>query len=201
MNCRGSTFRKASGLLCTAATHKTNIATLRDWLVSNQAAIAETIPDYRFQKYYLFDAPGDFQLAPREYFFRLRGFDESMNKYFHSDSNLAKRMWLLNGKRTDHLLEHIWVLHQDHYLSGEWTKTVTTIKHNDYFKHIIHQEKIEANDENWGLHRPLCPASARGTGSGGQQMSLPAPVNVNGSLPLSSRLGLAVAAFYPPVPL
>jgi hypothetical protein len=164
---------------------KTNILTLRDWLISNKAAIAETIPDYRFQKYYLFDAPGDFQLAPRDYYFRLRGFDESMNKYFHSDSNLAKRMWLLNGKRTDHLLEHIWVLHQDHYLSGEWTKTVTSIEHNDYYKHIIHQETIEANDENWGLRQVHLPCFSLADQIKRQQISLPAPVNSNGSLPLS----------------
>jgi hypothetical protein len=175
---------------------KTNIGVLRDWLVSNKAAIAETIPDYRFQKYYLFDAPGDFQLAPRDYYFRLRGFDESMNKYFHSDSNLAKRMWLLNGKRTDHLLEHIWVLHQDHYLSGEWTKTVTTIKHNDYFKHIIHKETVEANDENWGLRQVPLPCFPLAEKIKSQRTSLPAPVNVNGSLPLSRELDWGLQPFY-----
>jgi hypothetical protein len=172
-----------------------NMAALRDWLVSNQAAIAETIPDYRFQKYYLFDAPGDFQLAPREYFFRLRGFDESMNKYFHSDSNLAKRMWLLNGQRTDHLLEHVWVLHQDHYLSGEWTKTVTTIQHNDYFKHIIHQETIEANDENWGLRQTSLPCFRLHEKLKRQQLSLPALAPLDGSLPLSRELDWRLQPF------
>lgn len=176
---------------------KTNIGALRDWLVANNAAIAETIPDFRFQKYYLFDAPGDFQLAPREYFFRMRGFDESMNKYFHSDSNLAKRMWLLNGKRTDHLLEHVWVLHQDHYLSGEWTKTVTTIEHNDYFKNIIHQETIEANDENWGLRQvPLSCFSLMETIER-QRISLPQPAPiVNGNLPLSRELDWGLQPYY-----
>ena len=52
-----------------------NIRILRDWLISNRAAVAETSPDWQYQKYILFDAPGDFQLAPREYFIRLRGFD------------------------------------------------------------------------------------------------------------------------------
>jgi hypothetical protein len=130
---------------------KTNMAAARDWLSSHEAAVPETVPDWRFQKYLLFDAPGDFQLAPRNYFFRLRGFDESMNKYLHSDSNLAKRMWLLNGGRTDHLLGKLWVLHQDHYLSGEWAKNIGTIVHNDLHKKVLLQEEIEANDENWGL--------------------------------------------------
>jgi hypothetical protein len=136
---------------------RTNIRSLRDWLICHRAAVAETSPDWQFQKYILFDAPGDFQLAPREYFFRLRGFDESMNKYFHSDSNLAKRMWLLNGSRTDHLLGKLWVLHQDHYLSGEWAKTVTGIVHNDLSIHVSNQNKIEANGANWGLQDVQLP--------------------------------------------
>jgi hypothetical protein len=137
---------------------RTNIRTLRDWLISNRAAIAETSPDWQFQKYILFDGPGDFQLAPREYFFRLRGFDESMNKYFHSDSNLAKRMWLFNGGRTDHLLGKLWVLHQDHYLSGEWARTVTGIVHNDLWSNVAHQNRIEANEANWGLQDVCLPS-------------------------------------------
>lgn len=140
-----------------------NMAAARHWLSSREAAIAETVPDWRFQKYLLFDAPGDFQLAPRSYFFRLRGFDESMNKYLHSDSNLAKRMWLVNGGRTDHLLGKLWVVHQDHYLSGEWAKNIGSIVHNDLFTKVLNQERIEANDEHWGLsHIPLpeCSLSA-----------------------------------------
>jgi hypothetical protein len=141
---------------------KANMAAARDWLVSHKAAVAETVPDWRFQKYLLFDAPGDFQLAPRSYFFRLRGFDESMNKYLHSDSNLAKRMWLLNGGRTDHLLGKLWVLHQDHYLSGEWAKNIGTIVHNDLYKKVFHQDDIEANDENWGLKAVRLPVFVLG---------------------------------------
>jgi len=136
---------------------KTNIRALRDWLISNGAAVAETSPDWQFQKYILFDGPGDFQLAPREYFFRLRGFDEAMNKYFHSDSNLAKRMWLLNGSRTDHLLGSLWVLHQDHYLSGEWARTVTRIVHNDLSANVALQNTIEANGASWGLSDVCLP--------------------------------------------
>jgi|SRR5579859_3065471 len=134
-----------------------NMSLLRDWLIANHAAVAETIPDHRFQKFSLFDAPGDFQLAPREYFFLCQGFDESMNLYFHSDSNLAKRMWLLNGGKTDHLLDHAWVLHQDHYLSGEWTSRVSGTKHNDNIKKVVHEHEIEANDSNWGLRNVDLP--------------------------------------------
>ena len=135
-----------------------NSTVLKNWLISNKAAVAETVTDWRFQPYLLFDAPGDFQLAPRSYFFKLRGFDESMNKYLHSDSNLAKRMWLLNENRTDHLLGNLWVLHQDHYLTGEWAKNLGTIPHNDFVGKTLHQEQFEANGRNWGLsgvHLPM----------------------------------------------
>ncbi|MCI0722808.1 MAG: hypothetical protein L0338_28135 [Acidobacteria bacterium] len=130
---------------------------LENWILSNRAAVVEAIPDPRFQKFYLFDAPGDFQLAPRSYFFKLRGFDESMNKYLHSDANLAKRMWLLNGLRTDHLLGKLWVLHQDHYLSGEWARNVAMISHNDYHTKVLRQETVEANGEGWGLEKEPLP--------------------------------------------
>jgi len=39
-----------------------------------------------------FDAPGDFQLAPRADFFAIGGFDERMQRAWHVDSNLAVRM-------------------------------------------------------------------------------------------------------------
>lgn len=167
----------------------TNAQTLRDWLIAHNAAVAETMADFRFQRFYLFDAPGDFQLAPRSYFFRVRGFDERMNKYFHSDSNLAKRLWLLNGERTDHLLGHLWVLHQDHYLSGEWTKTVTTIQHNDYYEKVINQKTLEANYDNWGLQDIPLPHFSLAEKIRRQRVSLPQlPSSSNGNLPLSREV-------------
>lgn len=166
-----------------------NLALLRDWLVNHGAAVAETVPDCRFQKVLLFDAPGDFQLAPRDYFTRLRGFDESMNKYLHSDSNLAKRMWLLNGERTDHLLRHLWVLHQDHYLSGEWATNVRTIEHNDYHRKVLQQAEIEANEENWGLQAEHLPMFSLGQRTRRRRYVFSQlPTTVDGNLPLSQEL-------------
>jgi hypothetical protein len=168
---------------------KANITLAREWLVSNRAAVIETVPDWRFQKFILFDAPGDFQLAPRNYFFRLRGFDESMNKYLHSDSNLAKRMWLLNNGRTDHLLAKLWVVHQDHYLTGEWAKNFGSIVHNDLFKKVLHQEGIEANDDNWGLLSEVLPTFSLEERIRQQRAGLPqlSPES-NGDLPLSKEV-------------
>jgi hypothetical protein len=176
---------------------KNNMRVLRDWLICHRAAVAETSPDWQFQKYILFDAPGDFQLAPRGYFMRMRGFDEAMNKYFHSDSNLAKRMWMLNGGRTDHLLGNLCVLHQDHYLSGEWAKTVTGIVHNDLSTHVAEQNKIEANGPSWGLRDvqlptfSLCERITRERAS----FSHP-PASVNGQLPMSQEVNWQTESFY-----
>ena len=176
---------------------RTNMEVLRNWLVANRAAVVETIPDYRFQKYTLFDAPGDFQLAPREYFFRLRGFDESMIHYLHSDSNLAKRMWLLNGQHTDHLLGHLWVLHQDHYLSGEWSKTATTLQHNDLYQKVFHQKGIEANDPGWGLQGLPLPSFRLAEKVKRQRSPLPQlPSASNADLPLSCDIDWRLQPFY-----
>jgi hypothetical protein len=174
-----------------------NIRTLRDWLVCHRAAIAETSPDWQFQKYILFDAPGDFQLAPRGYFVRLRGFDESMNKYFHSDSNLAKRMWLLNGERTDHLLGKLWVLHQDHYLSGEWAKTVTGIVHNDLSVHVTRQNKVEANGADWGLQNIQLPMFALSEKIKRERVSFSdRATSINGDLPMSQEVDWRTQSLY-----
>ncbi len=176
---------------------RTNIRLARDWITSHRAAVVETVPDWRFQKYILFDAPGDFQLAPSHYFFRLRGFDESMNKYLHSDSNLAKRMWLLNGGQTDHLLSKLWVLHQDHYLTGEWARNFGTIVHNDLFKKVLHEERVEANDENWGLQKEDLPVFSLAEKVAQQKMYLPKLTSeCNGHLPLSKDVRWDIQPVY-----
>ncbi len=175
-----------------------SVRLLRDWIVENRAAVVEVIPDYRFQKFYLFDAPGDFQLAPRNYFFKLRGFDESMNKYLHSDANLAKRMWLLNGHRTDHLLGKLWVLHQDHYLSGEWARNLATVSHNDYQIKVLQQKTVEANDETWGLQKeqlPFFELEEQVQDARRSYFSAPA-VPSNGDLPLSTEVDWSCQPFY-----
>lgn len=168
---------------------RSNMTLLHNWLVSNKLAVVETIPDWRYQKYLLFDAPGDFQLAPRDFFFRIRGFDESMNKYLHSDSNLAKRMWLLNNERTDHLLGHVWVLHQDHYLSGEWAKNLNAFSQNDIFHKVVEQDEVQANESDWGLQGLVLPMFSLAARVEDTRVSFePASSLTNGDLPLSKEV-------------
>jgi len=61
----------------------------------------------------LFDAPGDFQLCLRSQLFHINGFNEQMVLGWHRDSNLCKRLWLLNGE-TKSLLHKLYGYHCDH---------------------------------------------------------------------------------------
>jgi hypothetical protein len=61
----------------------------------------------------LFDGPGDFQLCLRNQLFHIYGMNEQMVLGWHVDSNLCKRMWLLNGE-TRSLLDHLHAFHCDH---------------------------------------------------------------------------------------
>lgn len=54
--------------------------------LSIQEAVLHARPDIGF------DAPGDFQLAPRDDFFAICGFDERMQRAWHVDSSLAVRL-------------------------------------------------------------------------------------------------------------
>jgi len=61
----------------------------------------------------LFDGPGDFQLSLRSQLFEISGMNERMVLGWHVDSNLCKRMWLLNGK-TRTILDRLHAFHCDH---------------------------------------------------------------------------------------
>jgi len=64
--------------------------------------------------YMRFDSPGDFQLAPRQAWFDIHGFDERMIHGWHADSNMCKRFYLLYGKRTESLGHRLKAYHCDH---------------------------------------------------------------------------------------
>ncbi|HYL72600.1 MAG TPA: hypothetical protein VEU96_00255 [Bryobacteraceae bacterium] len=64
--------------------------------------------------YMRFDSPGDFQLAPRQAFFDIHGFDERMIHGWHADSNMCKRLYLFCGERTESLAHRIKAYHCDH---------------------------------------------------------------------------------------
>jgi len=61
----------------------------------------------------IFDAPGDFQLSLRSQLFQIHGMNEQMVLGWHVDSNLCKRMWLLNGV-TRTIIDRLHAFHCDH---------------------------------------------------------------------------------------
>lgn len=61
----------------------------------------------------LFDGPGDFQLCLRSQLFQIYGMNEQMVLGWHVDSNLCKRMWLLNNE-TRTVLDDLYAFHCDH---------------------------------------------------------------------------------------
>jgi len=84
------------------------IASFRHWGL--RLHISEVVTA---SKELLFDGPGDFQLCLRNQLFQIHGMNEQMVSGWHVDSNLCKRMWLLNGE-TRSLLERLHAFHCDH---------------------------------------------------------------------------------------
>jgi hypothetical protein len=78
---------------------KKSLLAIQRW--SERFALKSIVESHEFNR---FDAPGDFQLAPREAFLEIGGFDEQMILGWHVDSNMAKRLWLYFGETRS--LEH-----------------------------------------------------------------------------------------------
>jgi hypothetical protein len=99
-----------------------------------------------------FDGPGDFQLMPRGQIFAIHGFNEDMVLGWHVDSNLCRRLNLLNGK-TDSLLDEVFAYHCDH------TRQVTAMhdsahrSENDQNRFIydVHSPFLPNQEASWGL--------------------------------------------------
>ena len=69
------------------------LQTLSTW--RSQFSLESRVNSTAFNRY---DAPGDFQLAPRQTFLDIGGFEEEMLLGWHVDSNMAKRLWMHFGE-------------------------------------------------------------------------------------------------------
>ena len=69
------------------------LQTLNTW--RSQFSLESRVHSTAFNRY---DAPGDFQLAPRQTFIDIGGFEEEMLLGWHVDSNMAKRLWMHFGE-------------------------------------------------------------------------------------------------------
>ena len=97
-----------------------------------------------------FDAPGDFQLCLRSQLFEINGFDETMILGWHVDSNLCRRLNILNGE-TKSLDDQLLGYHCEH------TKTATHFTssgvQNDLVKYFENTTASiwNFNNSDWGL--------------------------------------------------
>lgn len=100
----------------------------------------------------LFDGPGDFQLSLRNQLFYVNGMNEQMVLGWHVDSNLCKRMWLLNGE-TKTILDRLHAFHCDHtriqtvyHVAGKSTENSFA----DYFINV-NTPFVSEQAATWGM--------------------------------------------------
>lgn len=100
----------------------------------------------------LFDGPGDFQLCLRSQLFQIHGMNEQMVLGWHVDSNLCKRMWLLNGE-TRTILGRLHAFHCDHtriqtvyHVAGKSTENSLA----DFFVNLK-TSYIPGQELTWGM--------------------------------------------------
>jgi hypothetical protein len=122
------------------------IETLRLWgqrLHLNEVIICR--PDIRF------DGPGDFQLMLRDQIFTIHGFNEQMVLGWHVDSNLCRRLFLLNGK-TDSLLDNVFAYHCDHSRQGTFMHGAQRTENDqNHFIFNVTSSFIPDQAETWGI--------------------------------------------------
>jgi hypothetical protein len=109
-------------------------------------------PPEKPEEWLRFNAVGDFQLAPRDQWFKIRGTEEGMKLWGHSDANNARRLNLLNGGgRTPDLSHVLRPLHLDHNLNLRNAHEKVLV-HNDWDYWITKITAPESrNSDNWGL--------------------------------------------------
>ena len=116
------------------------------------------LPPERPEPWLRFHSVGDFQLAPREQWFQIRGCEEGMKLWGHSDANNARRLNLLNGGgQTPDLAAALRVFHLDHNPNAAASHQVTLV-HNDWQTWVETVSDYRSrNPENWGLADVVLP--------------------------------------------
>jgi len=110
------------------------------------------LPPEKEQPWLRFGSVGDFQLAPREQWFQIRGCEEGMKLWGHSDANNSRRLNLLNGGgRSPDLGDALRVLHLDQNFSVAASHQ-NTMPQNDWKTWVEDVDSyLSHNADNWGL--------------------------------------------------
>lgn len=104
-------------------------------------------------KYIYYDAPGDFQLAPRQHYFDLYGFHEDMILGWHVDSNFSRRYALRYGLPKS-LQEKVYGYHTSHTkIVGSVHSPKKVSQGNDCYLYCeaVSSPYIEEQKDTWGL--------------------------------------------------
>jgi len=124
----------------------TVIETLRSWGKNfhlNEVVISR--PEIRF------DNPGDFQLMLRDQIFEIHGFNEQMVLGWHVDSNLCRRLYLLNGK-TESLLDNVFAYHCGHMRKADFQHGAQRAENNpERFFSNVTSPFLSRQEETWGI--------------------------------------------------
>lgn len=107
-----------------------------------------------------FGSVGDFQLAPREQWFTIRGCEEAMTLWGHSDANNARRLSILNnGGATPDLGDYLRVYHLDHREENT-ASAEQCLPQNSWKKWIDDITRYESsNPDDWGLPNEEVPTA------------------------------------------
>ena len=125
---------------------KTTIEIFREWgggLHLNEVIVSR--PEIRF------DGPGDFQLMLRDQIVEIHGFNEDMILGWHVDSNLCKRLFLLNGK-TESLLDHVFAYHCAHTRQAAFQHNARRTENDpERFFLNVTSPFLRRQAESWGI--------------------------------------------------
>lgn len=103
------------------------------------------------QPHIRYDGPGDFQLMLRDQIFKIHGLNEEMVLGWHVDSNLCKRLYLLNGK-TESLLDQVFAYHCQHTLQYSFLHSEhRTENDQNRFVYNIASPFLNDQPETWGI--------------------------------------------------
>lgn len=97
----------------------------------------------------IYDAPGDFQLVRKDVLNTIGGYDETMNKGWHVDSNLCKRISLLGATFTSEFTSYAQIFHMNH--NRTTTSQVSSPKNSNSLNKYVHSLK----HTDWRVERKV----------------------------------------------
>ncbi|MEM1296763.1 MAG: hypothetical protein AAGH89_15465 [Verrucomicrobiota bacterium] len=121
---------------------------LQDHLVGRNIGPRAPIPEEIGDKHSLIDCCGDFQMAHRNVWNTIRGFEERFTGALYTDTNVQKKAW-----QYGHAPEAIFdlpVFHIDHGKGSGGLHESGSVRRND-IKQAIYSKAVTTNGDDWGF--------------------------------------------------